>query len=96
MAAAGSPDDTDRQIAIMKAGDVCRILERERKARSGLKLLLELDHNCHLHKHRLAHPLPYVKPSGKGFSLAELLNLGQYDLTSKDRIMLSFTVARIF
>ena len=96
MAAAGPPDDTDRQIAIMKTGDVCRILEREREARSGLKLLLELDHNCHLHKHRLAHPLPYVKPSGKGFSLAELLDLGQYDLTSKDRIMLSFAVARIF
>ncbi|KAL7922387.1 hypothetical protein ACQKWADRAFT_78429 [Trichoderma austrokoningii] len=90
------PDDTDRQIAIMKAGDVCRILERERKSRSGLKLLLELDHNCHLHKHRLAHTLPYDKPRGKGLSLAELLDSGQYDLTPKDRIMLSFAVARSF
>ncbi|KAL7933158.1 hypothetical protein V8C35DRAFT_60772 [Trichoderma chlorosporum] len=96
MAVAGPPDDTDRQIAIMKAGDVCRILERERKSRSGLKLLLELDHNCRLHKHRLAHTLPYDKPRGKGLSLAELLDSGQYDLTPKDRIMLSFAVARSF
>lgn len=95
-AAAGPLDDTDHQIAIMKAGDVCRILERERKSRSGLKLLLELDHNCHLHKHRLAQTLPYAKARGKGLSLAELLDLGQYDLTPKDRIMLSFAVARSF
>jgi hypothetical protein len=82
-AASGPPDDTDRQIAIMKAGDVCRILERERKSRSGLKL-------------QLAQTLPYAKPRGKGLSLAELLDLGHYDLTPKDRIMLSFAVARSF
>ncbi|KAH8689757.1 hypothetical protein GQ44DRAFT_734348 [Phaeosphaeriaceae sp. PMI808] len=96
MAAAGPPDDADRQIVIMKAGDVCHILERERKSRSGLKLLLELDHNCYLHKHQLPHMLPYGKPRGKGLSLAELLNLGRYDLTPKDKIMLSFAVARSF
>lgn len=94
--AAGSPDYTDHQIPIMKAGDICHILERERKSRSGLKLLLELDHNCHLHKHRQPHTLPYDKPRGKGLSLAELLGLGQYDLTTKDKIMLSFAVARSF
>ncbi|KAH8744318.1 hypothetical protein F5883DRAFT_590309 [Diaporthe sp. PMI_573] len=96
MTAAGPLDCTDRQIAIMKAGDICRILERERKSRSGLKLLLELDHNCHLHKHRLARTLPYDKPRDKGLSLADLLDLGQYDLTPKDKIMLSFAVARSF
>jgi len=80
----------------MKAGDICRILERERKSRSGLKLLIELDHNCHLHKHRRAHTLPYSKPRGKGLSLAEILDSGQYDLTPKNRIMLSFAVARSF
>ncbi|RMZ91634.1 hypothetical protein DV736_g1131, partial [Chaetothyriales sp. CBS 134916] len=96
MAPARLPDNTDHQISIMKAGDVCRILERERKSRSGLNVLLELDHNCHLHKHRLARTLPYTKARGKGLSLAKLLELGQYELTPKDRIMLSFAVARSF
>ena len=89
-------DDPDRQITIMKAGNICRILEKGQKSRSNLKLLLNLDHNCCLHKNRHPEMLPYGKPSGKGISLAELLNSGRYELTSKDKIMLSFAVARSF
>ncbi|KAH8194218.1 hypothetical protein TruAng_011615 [Truncatella angustata] len=95
VAAAGLPDDIDGEIPV-EVGDVCRILEGQRKSRSGLKLLLELDQNCHLRKHRHAYTLPYVKPQGKGRSLAEVLDLGHYDLTPKVRIMLSFAVARSF
>ncbi|KAK2593254.1 hypothetical protein QQS21_009053 [Conoideocrella luteorostrata] len=89
-------NDTNHQIATMKAGDICSILDGERQSRAGLKHHLELDHNCHLYRHRLARALPYAKPRGKGLSLAELLALGQYDLTPKHRIMLSFAVARSF
>lgn len=94
MIAAGTLDDTDCETVIMKAGDVCRILEHRRSSRAGLKLFLELDHNCHLHKRRRADTLPCSKLHGKGLSLAELLD--QYDLTPRDKIMLSFAVARCF
>jgi hypothetical protein len=80
----------------MEAGDVCRDLETHRKSRSGLKLLLELDHNCRLHRHRVQRTPPCAKARGKGLSLAELLDQGQYELTPKDRIVLSFAVARGF
>ena len=66
MAAAAQPNDTEHRIAIMKAGDVCRILERERESHSGLQLRLELGHNCRLHKHRLAHMIPLCQDARQG------------------------------
>ncbi len=96
MVVAGTSDDTDGQIAIMKVGDVCRILEDKRFSQSGSKLRLKLDDNCDLHKYQLARTLPYAKSRGPGDSLAKLLDLGLYDLTPKDKVMLSFAIARSF
>ena len=80
----------------MKAGEVYRILERGLHSYSGSKIILELNHDCCLHKQQLAQTLPYAKAREEGISLARLLNSEEYDLTPKAKIMLSFAIARGF
>jgi hypothetical protein len=80
----------------MEAGEVCRILERRLNSDSGSKIILELDHYRDLHRQQLAQTLPCAKARQEGLSLARLLNSDEYVLTPRDRIMLSFAVARGF
>lgn len=94
MVVAGTSDDTDGQIAIMKVGDVCRILEDKRFSQSGSKLLLKLDNNCDLHKYQLARTLPYAKSRGPGDSLVKLLDLAYHSPSGRVPITTSSKSAK--
>ena len=80
----------------MEPGDVCRLLERVRKSRTSPKLFFKFDHRFCLHRESRAEMIPCRKLHGEGMSLAHLLGSGQYILTPKVKIMLSFAVARSF
>jgi hypothetical protein len=89
--------DSESKFVSMEAGMICDILKRERSAESNIQILLKLDHNCRLHKHRTARALQYNKSRcNRGWTLAELFTMSKHDLTPKVKIMLSFAVARSF
>jgi len=72
-------DEPDREMVLIKQGDVCQMLDEQRYN----KVRLQLDENCRLHNCPEPEVLDYFTCSGDGIQLSNLLNVVTSALSTK-------------